>query len=125
MPTKPVAFVLVLAALPVAGCTSIARWTGATCTIKGIVRDRDDGSPIANIRVKVTGQYHGPTQIFAPSRFISLQEVETDGAGQFSCTVPRYEFYRFYIDDKGRWAGPIFSREHIAKVDETVILVSP
>ncbi len=114
-------------ALSLMGCTTVARWSGATYAIKGVVRDRDDGSPVANLRVRVTGMHWDIRYLFAPSAFIALTELVSDSSGRFSCTVPRYDAYRFYAGDMARtkWGGPILDREDISKSGEAVILVVP
>src|SRR4051812_2077006 len=116
----PVSVVLSMVALSMMGCATVARWAGATYVIKGVVRVRDDGSPVSNLRVVVTGMHWDIRYLFAPSAFVPLTEVISDNSGRFSSIVPRYDFYRFHLGDTG--SGPIISREDISKVGEAVIL---
>lgn len=113
-----------------AGCNSITRIGGATVEIRGVVRDRDDRSPVPNLPVIVKGSHVKVSSwltLWPIASFTPLLEVTTDTNGRFSCSVPHYGAYRFSAGDLARtqWGDHYVERAKISTASEVEILVGP
>src|SRR5581483_2348256 len=116
---------MLMGALSMVGCASIARHAGATCEVKGIVRDRSDRTPVSNLSVKISGAGVGWIFVGIPLPMVNyepLREVTTDGQGRFSCMVPLYSGYRISVGDMARTK---WGRGDIAAGVEADIFVGP